>query len=104
MNEVPVPFEPLTPAQEAAVAALSPAKLDAIDSALLSNTTERWRKLAMIIAKMWDHAEHQDGIPDSFYAMRVQALVSRGLLESQGNLSYMRFSEVRRPSESTSSQ
>jgi hypothetical protein len=88
----------MTPAQEAAVARLSPAKIAALDAALLYNTSGRWRKLAMVIAKMWDHAEHVEGIPDSFYAIRVRSLVERGLLESQGNLDYMRFSEVRRPS------
>ena len=36
-----------------------------------------------------------EGIPDSYYAQRIQKLVNDGLLVSQGNLSYMRFSEVR---------
>jgi hypothetical protein len=36
-------------------------------------------------------------VPDIYYAQRVQNLVALGKLESQGNLEYMRFSEVRLP-------
>jgi hypothetical protein len=38
-----------------------------------------------------------EGIPDIYYSQRVQKFVKDGLLESQGNLSRMRYSEVRRP-------
>ena len=38
------------------------------------------------------------GIPDIFYSQRVRHLVEEGKLESQGNLGYMRYSEVRLPS------
>jgi len=34
-------------------------------------------------------------IPDSYYAQRIQKLVNDVLLVSQGNLSYMRYSELR---------
>ena len=34
-------------------------------------------------------------IPDVFYSRRVKELVSRGLIESSGNLDYMRYSEIR---------
>jgi len=36
-------------------------------------------------------------VPDIFYAERVRNLVAEGKLESQGNLLYMGFSEVRLP-------
>jgi hypothetical protein len=36
-------------------------------------------------------------IPDGYYAQRVALLVNAGNLHSQGNLDYMRFSEVRLP-------
>ena len=44
---------------------------------------------------MVDRPERLAGIPDRFYAMRVRALVEAGVLEAQGNLQRMRFSEVR---------
>jgi hypothetical protein len=37
-------------------------------------------------------------VPDVYYAQRVCHLVEVGKLESQGNLAFMRFSEVRLPS------
>jgi len=91
----------MTPAERAAVAALSPAQLAALDETLLGNTHDRWRKVAMVIGKTWDLAELWPGVPDSFYAERIRGLVAKGLLESQGNLLYMRFSEVRRPDQTS---
>ena len=41
------------------------------------------------------------GIPDVFYAQRVRKLVEDGHLEAQGNLAYMRYSEVRLPMHAT---
>jgi Protein of unknown function len=97
LNEVPQPDAPLTTAELTAVAALTPAQLSKLDETLLANTNDRWRKVAMVIAKSFDFADLWPGVPDSFYAERIRALVAQGLLESQGNLMYMRFSEVRRP-------
>lgn len=37
------------------------------------------------------------GLPDLFYAQRVRALVEKGLLVAEGNLAFMRYSEVRLP-------
>ena len=36
-------------------------------------------------------------VPDIYYAQRVRHLVEIGKLESQGDLHYMRYSEVRLP-------
>ena len=44
---------------------------------------------------MMDLPNHIKGIPDTFYAQRVRKLVEGSHLEAQGNLQYMRFSEVR---------
>jgi hypothetical protein len=38
-----------------------------------------------------------ENVPDVFYSQRAKALVENGLLESQGNLDFMRYSEVRLP-------
>ena len=42
-------------------------------------------------------SEKFPNIPDVYYAQRVRRLVAVGELESQGNLEYMRYSEVRLP-------
>jgi hypothetical protein len=43
----------------------------------------------------WDAPHHKKGIPDLFYAQRIRHLIASGQLESQGNTTSMRFSEVR---------
>lgn len=44
-----------------------------------------------------DRALSVPGLPDLFYAERIKALVARGELIAEGNLEYMRYSEVRLP-------
>lgn len=81
---------------EAAVAALGPSDVDAIDRALLSLCEERWRKVAYVVGHAMDvHPNRYLDIPDLYYAQRVRALVEAGKLEAVGNLRRMRFSEVR---------
>lgn len=82
---------------EAAVAALSPSDVEAIDHALLSLCDRHWRKVAYVVGYAMDvYPDRYFDIPDIYYAMRVRALVDVGLLEAQGNLRRMRFSEIRR--------
>ena len=92
------PDGPLTPEQEALVASLSADFLRKVDAALLSQAKGTWRKVAMLVGSaMMDSALRVPGLPDTFYAMRVRKLVEVGVLEAEGNLDYMRFSEVRLP-------
>jgi len=71
-------------------------ELEEIDKAILQHTSDLWRKVAMIVGlTMMDLESRVGGIPDIFYSQRVQHLVEKGLLESEGDLSRMRFSEVR---------
>ena len=44
-----------------------------------------------------DLREDIPNIPDVFYAQRIKKIVGKGLLIAEGNLDYMRFSEVRLP-------
>lgn len=46
---------------------------------------------------MIDDNIRMPGLPDLFYASRVKHLLANGLLESQGDLAHMRYSEVRLP-------
>ena len=69
-----------------------------IDHALFSNTSSKWRKVARVVGTtMMELPCRVEGVPDIYYSQRVKYLVSEGLLESQGDLSCMRHSEVRRP-------
>lgn len=93
------PDGPLTPEQEAIIEKLSPEDLAKMDERLLSDCSDRWRKVAMVVGTtmMSDGPSRFENVPDVFYSQRVKVLVENGLLESQGNLDFMRYSEVRLP-------
>jgi hypothetical protein len=96
-EEVPVPIDPLTAEQEARIAQLTDTDLNEIDNCILSNATTQWRKVAMVVALTMNAlSDLFSDLPDSFYAIRIQKLVAQGRLTSQGNVEFMRFSEVRR--------
>src|SRR5437868_6471730 len=86
----------MTPDQEARARSLTPAELQRVDTVLLSHTADRWKKVAMVVAKtMGELSREFPGLPDVFYASRVKHLVTSGQLEAAGNLDRMRFSEIR---------
>ncbi|MCP5005234.1 MAG: hypothetical protein GY941_15060 [Planctomycetes bacterium] len=87
---------PLTPEQELLVSKLSESDLSQIDTALLKNIDTNWRKVARVVGTtMMDLKNRFIGIPDVFYAKRIQYLKDRNLFESQGDLNRMRYSEIR---------
>jgi hypothetical protein len=69
-----------------------------LDQTILSVSLASWQKVAMILGKSFRQLE-DEGIQISFedLAARIEALVSIGRLESQGDLSQWRHSEVRTP-------
>lgn len=86
----------MTEEQAARVSRLSKQQVAEVDAALVAEAGPRWRKVAMLVGLAMSklHAS-LPGIPDLFYAERVRRMVDAGLLESQGDLGRMRFSEVR---------
>ena len=92
------PDPPLTKEQQEFVDGLSPEEIERIDQALIANCAHYWRKVARVVgASMGTLHGRVVGIPDLYYAQRVAKLVSENRLEAQGNLQFMRFSEVRLP-------
>ena len=80
------------------VSRLSEEELNKIDSVLMSFASTRNRKVARVVmSTMSELRELELGIPDIFYGQRVKLLVEKGLLVADGNLDYMRYSEVRLP-------
>src|SRR5579872_4090572 len=91
--------ESLTEAEEQLLAMLPNEVVDRIDQALLAKAKPRFSKVAYVVGSVMNSiADVPDGIPDVYYARRVAKLVEHGLLEAQGDISQMRFSEVRLPS------
>ncbi len=69
-----------------------------LDAAILSHARERWLKVARVAAETME--ERGLGPSDEsldIVVARVRALVARGRLVAQGNLTRPRFSEVRLP-------
>ena len=86
----------LSPDEQASVSKLTPPEIELIDRALLSDCAASWRKVASVVGtSMLALKDQVPNVPDGYYAQRVALLVAAGKLESQGNLEYMRFSEVR---------
>jgi hypothetical protein len=92
------PDPPLSQEQTAVAASLSAELIGKIDAALLGHANKRNRKVAMLVGlTMMDNTLRAPGLPDLYYAQRVKELVRKGLLVAEGNLDYMRYSEVRLP-------
>ncbi|MCG7981850.1 MAG: DUF3658 domain-containing protein [Candidatus Thiodiazotropha lotti] len=90
----------LTPEQEILAGQLTEDEVHEIDIALLSNTNDRWRKVAMVVATtMMELPCRIKGIPDIYYSQRIRYLVDKKELIARGDLSCMRYSEVRKPVE-----
>lgn len=97
-EEIRIPDPPLSREQKARVAQLTSKEIEAIDNTLLSNAKPGWRKVAMLVGlSIGQLRDRIEDIPDLYYSQRIRKLVESGRLESQGNLAYMRFSEVRLP-------
>ncbi|MEE9344701.1 MAG: DUF3658 domain-containing protein [Methylococcales bacterium] len=77
---------------------LSEEDRDKIDQWLLKNISSNWQKVAMVVAKAIEESDQNDeltDVPDIYFGMRVEELVKKGKIISQGNLKKMRFSEVK---------
>lgn len=98
-EEIPQPLPALTTEERAVVSGLTDQEIRAIDEALMAAALTRWRKVAMVVALAMDDPRHIASVPDTFYGQRVCKLVEDGRLEAQGNVEYMRFSEVRLPAQ-----
>jgi hypothetical protein len=67
-----------------------------LDELIFSELTPRWRKTAMVIGLTSKQCEAR-AIPldDEVIGVRIVALAEEGRIDSQGNLSMWRHSEVR---------
>ena len=99
-REVPIPNPPLSAEEASAVSRLSSEQLIAIDNAILSCSAPHWQKVARMVTLIEKKlASEFPQLTYVFYANRIRVLAGQGRLESQGDLSFMRFSEVKLPNE-----
>lgn len=66
-----------------------------VDALILASTGNHWRKVAMVVVQVGERAS-DTVVDDETVAARIRSLVAAGHLESKGDLSQWRFSEVRR--------
>ena len=91
-----LPDPDLTPEQKEKVGQLSENQIEEIDRKIISLTTNQWQKVAKIVGMTMQNLPSRFyGLPDVYYAHRVKKLAKDGVIESQGNLNLMRFSEIR---------
>lgn len=97
-EEVPIANPPLSSKEQSIVAKLSDVDLQAIDATILAVSSGGWFKVARVVTSAEDALQNRyPGLSYVFYTQRICQLVEARRLESQGNLLYMRFSEVRLP-------
>jgi len=90
------PDTDLSAEEQEIVSSLSASDNEVIDSALLAQCASSWRKVARVVGSAMRTLDDRfPDMPVGYYALRIVRLVELGALESQGNLEYMRFSEVR---------
>ncbi len=90
------PDPQLSAEEQSRIEELSIDELEFIDSKLLENCSDHWRKVAELVGMtMMDNRTTIKNIPDIFLAARVYELINDGLLQSRGFLGHMRYCEVR---------
>ena len=96
LAELPDSDAHLTGQQWQSIAALTGEDIASLDEQLFSLCDGQSRKIACIVGTVMSlHPERRPGIPDVF-AQRVRMLVERGVLQASGDVSRMRYGEVRR--------
>jgi hypothetical protein len=86
----------ITPEQKAKVDEVSDAQIKEIDRTILENASAEWSKVARLaLTTMIERKEGVTGLPELFYLERIRSLVKEGFLESRGDLTDMKASEVR---------
>jgi len=99
-EEVPIANPPLSDKERAAVEKFAAEDFEVIDAAILASCSSGWLKVARVMVDTERSlANDYPSLSYVFYTERLRWLVNAGHLESQGNLAYMRFSEVRIPAE-----
>jgi Protein of unknown function len=92
------PDGPLSSEEARVAASLSKDLIERIDAELLKHAGRQPRKVAMLVGlAMNNPSVRVPGLPDVYYAQRVKLMVAKGVLLSEGNLDFMRYSEVRLP-------
>jgi hypothetical protein len=90
--------EELSDEQQKRVSLLTAEEIATLDAAILRNCSTQFRKIARVVgSSLGELQEIIPNVPDLFYAQRIRQLIADGKLESQGNITAMRFGEIKLP-------
>jgi Protein of unknown function len=90
------PDSALSSEELAAIEILSIEELKTVDDFIIANCKKEYRKVAMVAGAAFLHFKDMfTNLSPIFYSERIKMLVLAGILESEGNLNYMRYSEIR---------
>jgi hypothetical protein len=102
-EETPMENPPLSAEEQAVAAKLKEADRQVIEAAILANCSERWLKVARVVTRTEDALKTRyPGLTYVFYTECLCGLVDEGRLDSQGHAFFIRHSEVRLPTQSSS--
>ena len=101
----PLPDTYLSAEEQETASSLTLAHMQALDSALVAGTVSTWRSVSRVVGDALVTLQGQlPALPLGICIRRVQGLVSEGRLEAQGNIQFMRLSEVRLPIDGPSAE
>lgn len=76
--------------------ALTPGEVSQVDALLLSASSTRWQKVALVIARVMNDFEQRfPDLPFEFLSYRMQELGALGTLKIAGDPFRSRYSEIR---------
>ncbi|MDB6067017.1 MAG: hypothetical protein JWR26_3225 [Pedosphaera sp.] len=102
-EEIPMENPPLSAEEHSVAAKLKEADRQIIEATILANCSERWLKVARVVTRTEDALKTRyPGLTYVFYTECLCRLVDEGRLDSDGYLLYIRHSEVRLPTQSSS--
>lgn len=88
----------MTSDEERLIASLPADAVSKVDEVLLANVRTQNRKVAMVVTLAMDNPDVRAlGLPDVYLARRIRELVDSRRLIGEGDLTRMRFSEIRLP-------
>ena len=97
-KELGEPDDVVDEQDKAMVSRLALDDVERIDRCLLAECARSWRKVARVVGFAATALKDEyPELPLAYYVQRVASMARAGSLEAQGNLQYMRYSEVRLP-------
>ncbi len=95
-NAQPYPDTRLSSAEQEFISRLDQSDIEAIDQAIVGSAVTSWRKVSRVIGGAMVTLKAQlPSVPPGLYVRRIAVLVESGALLAQGNVDFMRLSEVR---------